>query len=108
MFGVKLYNSAPDKSNFTVTVITRGSPCNVTDFIVFGDQAETEHLTHVVDVTTKHFLGQFKEMKRNELNSEDNECSFAAVTDENWYFVFVQVFNVQIIGDLVLCEVTFS
>ena len=105
---MKLYNSAPDKSNFTVTVRTGGSPCNVTDFIVFGHQAETDHSAHVVDATTKHSLGQFKEMKRNELNSEDNECSFAAVSDENWYFVFVQVFNVQSSDDLVLCEVTFS
>ena len=108
MFGVKLYNSASDKSNFTVTLRTGGSACNVTDFIVFGDQTETEHSSHVVDTTTKHFLGQFKEMKPNELNNDDNECSFAVVSDENWYFVFVQVFNVQSNGDLVLCEVTFS
>ena len=105
IFGVKLYNPAPDKSNFTVTLLTGGSPCN---FIVFGEQTVTEHSTHVVDATTKHFLGIFKEMKRNEQNGEGNECSYTAVSDENWYFVYVQVFNVQSSDDLILCEITLS
>ena len=102
--GVKLYNTAKDKSNFTLTVFTENLDCEQRGISVYVDQILPEHFN--TNINSKHILGSFKKLKL--FNSGNNQCKYISVSDRLWPYVFIKVFNDLGESNVKLCEVTFE
>ena len=87
--GVKLYNTAEDKSNFTVKIHIQNFHCNVSQFYVYGDQQETANFR----LYSNDFIGSFMELRLAEERSTDNICEYRLLANEFWPYVYIKLFN---------------
>ena len=99
---VKLYNSAEDKSNFTVNIYIENFYCNMSRFYVYGDQQETTNFL----LNPNDFFGSFTELNLVEERSTDNICEFKSIVNKFWPYVYIKIFSNQI--NAKICEVEFN
>ena len=96
-----MYNSAEDKSNFTVKIHIENFYCNVSRFFVYGDQQETANFL----LNPNDFIGSFTELELVEERSTDNICEFKSLVNKFWPYVYIEIFNKE--TDAKICEVVF-
>ena len=101
-FEVKLYNSAEDKSNFTVKTHIENFYCNMSRFYVYGDQQETTNS----QLNPNDFIGSFTELSLVDERNADNICEYKSLVNTFWPYVYIKIFNKE--GDAKICEVEFN
>ena len=105
-FGVKLYNTAPDTSNFTVTIHTQNLDCSDPHIHVYGDQTKTQnHISNTENLN--HFIGNFRELNYQESKSETHKCVYQTIVGGYWPYVFVKITQFSAENSFV-CEVQFK
>ena len=101
-FGVKLYNTAPDTSNFTVTIHTQNLDCSDPHIHVYGDQTQTQiYVSSVSD----NFLGKFRKLDQNVSQTKTYKCVYQSLPGENWPFVFIKIFSISQTENVYVCEI---
>ena len=109
---IKIWNSASNKSNYKVTVITENLECRPPSLLVYGGQDTPDYLTAGTTNNRIHFLGNRKllilESSVNNGNGQ-NECVFRYMCDEAMcHYVFISVQSVPDESSWKLCGVSFD
>ena len=112
LYQIKIWNSASNKSNYTVTVATENLECRPPSLLVYGGQDIPDYLTSATTNNRIHFLGNRKllilESSVNNSNGQ-NECVFRHMCDEDMcHYVFISVQNVPDESSWKICEVYFD
>ena len=105
-FGVKLYNTAPDTSNFTVTIHTENLDCSDPHIHVYGDHTRTQSGISSIE-NLNHFIGNFRHLNYEESKSESHKCVYQSIPGEYWPYVFVKITKFSAENSFV-CEVQFK
>ena len=103
--GFKVYNTADDKSNFTLTIHTQNIPCDRSNVVVYGDQVGPEHFASRLSTNTRHFTGGFTILKSMSTNFI-NQCKFAYNSEDKLHYVFIKIFATHY-SNSKLCEILF-
>ena len=98
-----MYNTAEDKSNFTVKIHIQNFHCNVSQFYVYGDHQETANF----HLNSKDFIGLFMKLRLTEVRSTDDICEYRLLANEFWPYVYIKIFNKGNHGGRI-CEVVLS
>ena len=112
LYQIKIWNSATNKSNYTVTVATENLECRPPSLLVYGGQDIPDYLTSATTNNRIPFLGNRKllilESSVNNSNGQ-NECVFRHTCDEDMcHYVFISVQNVPDQSSWKICEVYFD
>ena len=107
-FGVKLYNTVVERSNFTVTVYTENLRCQFPEISVYGAQTAMEELDTNIYKNAEHFVSMFTEFKLDVANNENGQCKFLSMSDELRPYVFIKAFNILDADNVKICEVVFN
>ena len=111
-YQVKIWNSARNKTNYTVTVATENLECRPPSLLVYGGQDISDYLTSGTTNNRIHFFGNRKLLNLESSVTNDNgqkECVFRHMCDEDMcHYVFISVQNVIDESAWKLCEVYFD
>ena len=111
-YQIKIWNSANNKTNYTVTVATENLECRPPSLLVYGGQDIPDYLTSATTNNRIHFLGNRKllTLESSVPNSNgQNECVFRHMCDEDMcHYVFISVQNVPDQSSWKICEVLFG
>ena len=105
--GLKLYNTAADKTNFTVTLHVENVSCDRSSLVVYGDQVGTEDSSSRFMISTRHFTGGFTILKSIPTTSA-NQCKYGYTSQGSLYYIFIKLFASETGTKSKLCEVTFE
>ena len=109
-FQVKILNSADNKTNYTVTVITENVACDRKEILIYGEQIIPDNWVGSYFNDRLHFMGTKKIIRRDSssINNGQNECVFRHICEDICHYVFISVLKVP--GDVSwkICEVYFN
>ena len=105
VFGVKMYNTAADKSNFTVTVHKENINCQSSTLVVYGNQRANHMSNHNLNSNIKHFIGHFKKLILDTEGADSDVCTYRYTEQELLLYVFIRVFGKN--TAIKVCEVIF-
>ena len=105
--GVKLYNTAPDTSNFTVTVYTQNLDCSDPHLHVYGDQTQTQNDISNTE-NLNHFIGNFRHLNYEKSKSQTHKCVYQSIVGKYFPYVFVKITELSASENSFICEVQFK
>ena len=109
IFQLKLWNSAVDKTNYIISVVTENVDCQQTGFHVYGEQRIPSKLAANSVEENLHFVGTFEssQFESKTVNNNVNECMFRHWCQEFCYYVYIHVHNVPNNLPWKICEISF-
>ena len=90
-----MLNSANNRTNYTVTLVTENLACDSKELLIYGDQSISHH--DVMYPNEKlHFVGTKKilRLESSFVNNDQNECVFIHICQDICHYVFIYVKNV--------------
>ena len=110
VFQAKIWNSATNMSNYTVTIVTENLECDDGSLLVYGEQNIPSSLDDSCPEERLHFVGKKKILRLNSssVNNCQNECVFRHICGDICYYVFISVLNVPDGSFWKICEVKFN
>ena len=108
LFQVKILNSATNRTNYTVTVITENLDCDNKEMLIYGEQ-NIPNMDKIHPSERFHF-GESKKILRldsSSVNNGQNECVFRHICEHICYYVFISVLNVPDGNNWEICENSF-
>ena len=106
MFGVKIYNTAADKSNFTVTVYTENINCESSTLPVYGSQTANQSTDNSLTLNINHFIGKYKLLALDMKDTNNNASKYRYTEGKLLFYIFLKVFGQN--SAIKVCEVTFD
>ena len=106
VFGVKIYNTAADKSNFSVTVHTENINCESSTLVVYGSQRANQPTNDKLISNINNFTGQFKLLTLDMKDIGNNVCKYRYTEEKLLFYIFLKVFGQN--SAVKVCEVTFE
>ena len=103
MFGVKIYYTAADKSNFTVTVHTENINSESSTLVVYGSQTANQPTDNSLTLNINHFIGQFKALFLDMDHKESNSCKYVSIEKNLLPYIYLRVFSK--VAAVKVCEV---
>ena len=103
-------NSANNKKNYTVTMITENMACDSKEILIYGEQTFPDDQDGSYPVGRLHFMGTKKiiRLTSSSVNNGRNECVFRHICQDICHYVFISVLNVPEESNWRICEVIFD
>ena len=101
-----MYNTAADKSNFTVMVHTEKIKCQSSTLYVYGIQTANPPTDNNLNTNKNHFIGQFKKLTLNNDESDRNVCKYMLTEEDLWPYIYLRVSSNA--ASVKVCEVIFA
>ena len=102
-------NSATNRTNYTVTVITENLVCDHKEMLVYGEQ-NIPNMDEIYTSERLHFVGNKKiiRLDSSSVNNGQNECVFRHICGDICHYVFISVLDVPDGNSSKICEVKFK
>ena len=109
IFQVKILNSATNRINYTVTVITENLVCDHKELLIYGEQ-NIPNMDEIYQSERLHFVGNKKiiRLDSSSVNNGQNECVFRHICEDICHYVFIFVKSVPEESNWRICEVIFD
>ena len=109
IFQVKILNSATNRINYTVTVITENLVCDHKELLIYGEQ-NIPNMDKIYPSERFHFVESKKILRldSSSVNNGQNESGFRHICEHICYYVFISVLNVPDGNNWKICEVKFK
>ena len=106
-FLVKIYNTAINKSDFTLIIHTQDLDQSST-ITVYGSQTTNQQSAIHLNANTKHFIGLFKKLSTDDDRSDSNDDikKYIYKDSEPLPYVYLRVVNTDV--TIKICEVIFN
>ena len=103
-------NSANNKTNYAVTVITENLACDSNEILIHGEQTVPGSMGGSYPADRLHFMGTKKviPLHSSSVNNGQNECVFRHICGDICHYVFIYVQNVPEESNWRICEVIFE
>ena len=107
---MKIWNSAADRANFTMTLVTENLDCYDKSLKIYAEQDVPDNYGNVFPEKKLHFLGGYKmiPLERISINNGLNQCVFKHICVQMCYYVFIFVDNAPDQNVPKICEVQFN
>ena len=80
LFQVKILNSATNRTNYTVTIITENLDCDNKEMLIYGEQ-------NIPNMDKIYPSERFLRLDSSSVNNGQNECVFRHICEHICYYV---------------------